>query len=64
MFIEHEPQNAIQAPSGAAWFELSVWLHGGFVTFISMPLLTELISIKDGFSYKHGAPNGAVTTRH
>ena len=29
MFIEHEPQNAIQAPSGAAWFELSVWLHGG-----------------------------------
>jgi hypothetical protein len=34
----------------------------GFVTFISMPLLTELFSIKDGFSYKHGAPNGAVTT--
>ena len=29
MSIEHEPQNAIQAPSGAAWFELSVWLHGG-----------------------------------
>ena len=26
-----------------------------FVTFISMPLLTELVSIKDGFSYKHGA---------
>ena len=35
----------------------------GFVTFTSMPLLTELISIKAGFSYKHGAPNGAVTTR-
>src|ERR1035437_5617924 len=32
----------------------------GFLTFISMPLLTELVSIKDGFSYKHGAPNGAV----
>jgi len=30
MFIEHEPQNAIQAPSGAAWFELSAWLHRGF----------------------------------
>jgi len=29
MFIEHEPQNDIQAPSGAAWFELSVWRHGG-----------------------------------
>jgi hypothetical protein len=26
-----------------------------------MSLLTELVSIKDGFSYKHGAPNGAVT---
>ena len=32
----------------------------GFGMFISMPLLTELVSIKDGFSYKHGAPNGAV----
>jgi hypothetical protein len=32
----------------------------GFLTFISLPLLTELVSIKDGFSYKHGAPNGAV----
>ena len=31
----------------------------GLLTFISMPLLTELVSIKDGFSYKHGAPNGA-----
>jgi hypothetical protein len=28
----------------------------GFLMFISMPLLTELGSIKDGFSYKHGAP--------
>jgi hypothetical protein len=27
MFIEHEPQIAIQAPSGAAWLELSAWLH-------------------------------------
>ena len=35
----------------------------GFLTFISMPLLTELISIKEGFSYKHGVPNGAVSTR-
>jgi hypothetical protein len=34
----------------------------GFVTFTSMPLLTELFSIKDGFSYKRGAPNGAVIT--
>ena len=28
-----------------------------------MPLLTELVSIKDGFSYKLAAPNGAGTTR-
>jgi hypothetical protein len=33
-----------------------------FGTFISMPLPTELVSIKEGFSYRHGAPNGAVTT--
>jgi hypothetical protein len=31
----------------------------GFVTFTSIPLLRELNSIKDGFSYKHGAPDGA-----
>ena len=31
-----------------------------FVAFISMPLLTELISSEDGFCYRHGAPNGAV----
>jgi hypothetical protein len=24
--------------------------------FISMPLLTELVSIKDGYGYSHGAP--------
>jgi len=24
-----------------------------------MPLLTELVSNKDGFGYRHGAPNGA-----
>jgi hypothetical protein len=35
----------------------------GFVASISMPLLTELVSIKDGFGYKHGAPDGAVPTR-
>jgi hypothetical protein len=35
----------------------------GYVAFISMPLLTELVSIEDGFCYKHGAPNGAVSTR-
>jgi hypothetical protein len=28
--------------------------------FLSMPLLTELVSSKDGFCYRHGAPNGAV----
>ena len=28
--------------------------------FVSMPLLTELISSEDGSYYRHGAPNGAV----
>ena len=27
-----------------------------------MPLLTELVSSKDGFSYKHVAPNGAESS--
>jgi hypothetical protein len=63
MFIEHEPPKAIQAPSGAAWFELSAWLHKGLLTFISMPLLTELVSIKDGFSYKLAAPDGTFPRR-
>jgi len=31
-----------------------------FAAFISMPLLTELVSSEDGFCYRHGAPNGAV----
>jgi hypothetical protein len=34
-----------------------------FAMFISMPLLTELVSIHDGYGYRHGAPNGAVATR-
>jgi hypothetical protein len=38
MFIAHEPQNAIQAPSGAAWFELSARTASA----INMALLTEL----------------------
>ena len=33
------------------------------VTLISMPLLTELVSINDAFGYKHDAPDGAVPTR-
>ena len=33
------------------------------VALISMPLLTELGWSKGGLSYRHGAPNGAVTTR-
>jgi hypothetical protein len=28
----------------------------GFGMFISMPLLTALVSIMEGFSYRHGAP--------
>ena len=32
----------------------------GVAALISMPLLTELVSTRDGFSYKHGAPSGAV----
>jgi len=31
-----------------------------FVAFISMPLLTELVSSEGGFCYRHGAPDGAV----
>jgi hypothetical protein len=34
-----------------------------FVALMSMPLLTELVLGKDGFCYRHGAPNGAVPTR-
>ena len=34
-----------------------------FAMFISMPLLTELVSINDGYGYRHGAPNGAVSMR-
>jgi len=30
-----------------------------FRVFRSMPLLMELVSVKDGFYYRHGAPNGA-----
>ena len=26
---------------------------------LAMPLLTELVSTRAGFCYKHGAPNGA-----
>jgi hypothetical protein len=29
------------------------------VAFISMPLLTELVSPEDAVCYKHDAPNGA-----
>jgi hypothetical protein len=32
------------------------------VALISMPLLTELVSMEDGFCYRHGAPNGVVRT--
>jgi hypothetical protein len=27
----------------------------------SIPLLTELVPVRDGFHYRHGAPNGALT---
>ena len=30
------------------------------VALISMPLLTELVSMENGVCYRHGAPNGAV----
>ena len=32
----------------------------GFLTFLSMPLLTELVSSEDGCCYRHDAPDGAV----
>jgi hypothetical protein len=31
-----------------------------FEPFISVPLLTELVSSEDGFCCRHGAPDGAV----
>ena len=34
-----------------------------WVALISMPLLTELVSMADGICYRHDAPNGAVRTR-
>jgi hypothetical protein len=34
-----------------------------FAMFVSMPLLKELVSINDGYGYRHGSPNGAVATR-
>ena len=34
-----------------------------FAMFISMPLLTELVSINEDCCYRHGAPDGAVSTR-
>jgi hypothetical protein len=33
-----------------------------FTAFISMPLLTELVSREDGLCYRHGAPNGALSS--
>jgi len=33
------------------------------VALISMPPLTELVSMADGICYRHGAPDGAVRTR-
>ena len=41
-------------------FEVQCVAKTVFVTFLSMPLLTELVSSEDGFCYRHGAPNGAV----
>jgi hypothetical protein len=62
MFIEHEPPKRDPSSVRSGTVRACVATRG-FVIFTSMPLLTELMSIKDGFSYKHGAPNGAVTTR-
>jgi hypothetical protein len=41
-------------------FEVQCVAKTVFVTFLSMPLLTELVSSEDGFCYRHGAPNGAL----
>jgi hypothetical protein len=32
------------------------------VALVSVPLLTELVSMENGVCYRHGAPNGAVRT--
>jgi hypothetical protein len=40
-------------------FEVQCVAKTVFVAFLSMPLLTELVSSEDGFCYRHGAPNGA-----
>jgi hypothetical protein len=61
MFIADEPQNAVQAPSGAACLWFNAGPQEAPVAFISRPLLTELVSNEGGFCYKHGAPNGALS---
>ena len=32
-----------------------------FVALVTMPLLTELVSGENGFCYRHGAPNRALS---
>ena len=41
-------------------FEVQCLSTAVLAAFISMSLLTELISSEDGSYYAHGAPNGAV----
>ena len=41
-------------------FRVKCVVTTAFEAFITMPLLTELVSSEDGFCYRHAAPNGAV----
>ena len=49
MFIAYDIRNTLQAPSGAAYSGLNA-RPTIFVALTAMPLLTELVSDKDGFS--------------
>jgi hypothetical protein len=42
-------------------FEVQCVAKTVFVVFLSMPLLTELVSSEDGFCYRHGAPHRALS---
>ena len=60
MFIEPKPRKHHPSSVRVGMFVVQCLAKTVHVVFISMPLLTELVSSKAGFNYRHGAPNGAV----
>jgi len=60
MFIEHEPPKRHPSSVRSGMSVVQCVARTVCSVFIAMPLLTELVSSEVGFSYKHGAPNGAV----